>query len=67
MCKWYCMSEGSSTNLKCLHCGVSYCAACLHGEFEGMYVGYDSIYYNESVLTHAVANKWNYLKVKCRI
>jgi len=26
------MSEGSSTNLKCLHCGKGYCAACLHGD-----------------------------------
>mmetsp|Transcript_57008 Transcript_57008/g.121132 ORF Transcript_57008/g.121132 Transcript_57008/m.121132 type:complete len:285 (-) Transcript_57008:229-1083(-) len=32
MCKWYCLSEGPSTNLRCLTCGVRYCAACLHGE-----------------------------------
>lgn len=32
MCKWYCTSDGPSTNLQCLQCGVRYCAACLHGE-----------------------------------
>ena len=32
MCKWYCTSNGPSTNLECLHCGVHYCAACLHGD-----------------------------------
>mmetsp|Transcript_56987 Transcript_56987/g.102007 ORF Transcript_56987/g.102007 Transcript_56987/m.102007 type:complete len:375 (-) Transcript_56987:25-1149(-) len=32
MCKWYCTSEGPSTNLKCLNCGCHYCGACLHGE-----------------------------------
>jgi hypothetical protein len=32
MCKFYCMSNGPSTNLECLHCSVRYCAACLHGE-----------------------------------
>ena len=32
MCKWYCTSEGPSTNLECLHCGVRYCGACLHGD-----------------------------------
>ncbi|GFR46548.1 hypothetical protein Agub_g8142, partial [Astrephomene gubernaculifera] len=35
MCNWYCTSSGPSTNLKCLHCGKKYCAACLHGEFQG--------------------------------
>ncbi|KAG2482573.1 hypothetical protein HYH03_018498 [Edaphochlamys debaryana] len=35
MCNWYCLSNGPSTNLKCLHCGCRYCAACLHGEFQG--------------------------------
>mmetsp|Transcript_118059 Transcript_118059/g.204012 ORF Transcript_118059/g.204012 Transcript_118059/m.204012 type:complete len:347 (+) Transcript_118059:59-1099(+) len=32
MCKWYCTSEGPSTNLKCKSCGCHYCAACLHGD-----------------------------------
>ena len=32
MCKWYCTSNGPSTNLECLHCGVHYCGACLHGD-----------------------------------
>ena len=32
MCKWYCTSEGPSTNLACLHCHAHYCGACLHGD-----------------------------------
>lgn len=32
MCKYYCMSNGPSTDLKCLHCSAGYCGACLHGE-----------------------------------
>ena len=32
MCKWYCLSEGPSTNLQCLHCSARYCGACLHGD-----------------------------------
>eukprot|EP00929_Paragymnodinium_shiwhaense_P083055 TRINITY_DN4409_c0_g3_i1.p1 TRINITY_DN4409_c0_g3~~TRINITY_DN4409_c0_g3_i1.p1 ORF type:complete len:373 (-),score=51.14 TRINITY_DN4409_c0_g3_i1:440-1531(-) len=32
MCKWYCTSEGPSTNLTCLSCGCHYCGACLHGD-----------------------------------
>ena len=32
MCKWYCTSEGPSTNLQCLHCRAHYCGACLHGD-----------------------------------
>eukprot|EP00929_Paragymnodinium_shiwhaense_P083051 TRINITY_DN4409_c0_g1_i1.p2 TRINITY_DN4409_c0_g1~~TRINITY_DN4409_c0_g1_i1.p2 ORF type:complete len:278 (-),score=40.57 TRINITY_DN4409_c0_g1_i1:417-1181(-) len=32
MCKWYCTSNGPSTNLVCLTCGCHYCSACLHGE-----------------------------------
>ncbi|CAM9479112.1 unnamed protein product [Chrysoparadoxa australica] len=32
MCIWNCLSEGPNTNLKCLHCGIRYCGACLHGE-----------------------------------
>jgi len=32
MCKWYCTSEGPSTNLRCRSCGCSYCSACLHGD-----------------------------------
>lgn len=32
MCKWYCLSNGSSTELICLHCGTNYCGACLHGD-----------------------------------
>ena len=32
MCKWYCTSEGPSTNLNCLHCRAHYCGACLHGD-----------------------------------
>jgi len=32
MCRWYCTSNGPSTNLQCLNCGTRYCAACLHGE-----------------------------------
>eukprot|EP00033_Pygsuia_biforma_P000460 GCRY01000546.1.p1 GENE.GCRY01000546.1~~GCRY01000546.1.p1 ORF type:complete len:237 (-),score=24.87 GCRY01000546.1:322-1032(-) len=32
MCKWFCTSEGPSTNLECLHCHTHYCGACLHGE-----------------------------------
>ena len=32
MCRWYCTSEGPSTNLDCLHCHAHYCGACLHGD-----------------------------------
>jgi len=32
MCKWYCTSEGPSTNLECLHCHAHYCGACLNGD-----------------------------------
>ena len=32
MCKWYCTSNGPSTDLACLHCRAHYCAACLHGD-----------------------------------
>eukprot|EP00126_Sphaerothecum_destruens_P003380 Sdes_comp17114_c0_seq1m6278 len=32
MCRWFCTSEGPSTNLECLHCRTRYCAACLHSE-----------------------------------
>ena len=32
MCKWYCTSEGPSTDLMCLHCRIHYCGACLHGD-----------------------------------
>ena len=32
MCQFYCLSTGPNTNLKCLHCGIRYCGACLYGE-----------------------------------
>lgn len=32
MCQFYCLSNGPNTNLKCLHCGIRYCGACLYGE-----------------------------------
>ena len=32
MCRWYCTSDGPSTNLACLHCHSHYCGACLHGD-----------------------------------
>lgn len=32
MCRWYCTSEGPSTDLKCKSCGCHYCGACLHGD-----------------------------------